>query len=536
MLSHKKSKKEQRQSVRQAPASQAMSYVVSETLNGLKNIFDVGAVWGSSGFFKHGASGLRGLLERHTFDDGKVFSQVIVELPHLRLCEDMLHQGQLRRRLQASLTKLHQEQLGARSAGDVRYTIASAADLCEDQVRVRMGHAIHVPADGERAAWRIEISSDGGLHWSPFEVFEGQRYVLLGRSEDHATFAYPDWPFGEGLFVLLANDQAQEPPPPHFISLRNTLTCHAEQALKAVRVSASIEPTTLLIRCERLLPAHVTAAPAAPAVIETASTHQRAPARHGDVSREETIVAPPAATSHSPTLFDGTLVLPLPGQTPQTAAQLRLSGIALQRLSPYVPAGIRHFSFGLDAIGRITLPGSPQAHCRLNVDAEADTVTVTVGHDNSKILTPGQRWLLPDGSLAAFLAFDDQALQALYLGWLPLERGPRIDLLPEHPLLLGRGSVDTAVLQAFAKPGFLVGTRPLSGDCLGISSPHLRLVLEPEAEHLLVESKGRSPTYVLNPDLSLKTEVTSQGEHALRHGEKLLLGHYVLEFSSTGKP
>lgn len=563
----------------QEPVSEKKgAYVLSYTIAGITDCFDANEIWSQPGFIRHNQNRLRGLLEAQTFRRGnakQTHEHVIIELPAAAVADDRrIGCGETCKMLERELAQLH---FDAFKSGTPRYQVRAALDLADDEVRVRLGHGIYLPAADETRAWKLECSIDGTIWCELADLTQNQRLVVLGSQTGSASYICPDWPFGDAVHLVLINAAEQSE-----LDISSQPLSHLQVRLDEELGYHVIEDqhgqagkTRFYLRASRTArhlptpPASATLAPAKrPAAPVSASTQAATPikpAAESPVRREphmppvpdKTALNPPEANPASslavwrkgqpmaapqPTAeeAEGTFV---PGRQAAPSAEtsetwvvgvvplhqpkLALVGLALQRPSLYQEYGIRSLNFGLDAQGRVRPP--QDATCALRFTILPDDSLFVETKNGKRSLKPGEKLPLPAGGTVALHELP-QAMQARHMAWLALPNGPGAALSTGKELTVGRDRrfVDLAALRLLAGKGFIQADSNPGGDCMGISSEHCKIMLADQTLSIAVQ--GKMPLTLLDADFNFM-RMLGQGEQAhLTHGQYLVLGHYVWQF------
>ncbi|KQW93241.1 hypothetical protein ASC94_11285 [Massilia sp. Root418] len=189
-------------------------YVQHEVLGRIPDVFNAEAIWQAPGLALFSRRPLlRDLLERCPREHRgraatRCFSHVTLMLPQEEVDDDYhLTRGNRARELAQTLTALHQKDFGDLLGSDqVRYDVLGKEELAPGEVEVRFGHAVYLPAPGEKALFNVSVSRDSAV-WKPVcPVYPNQRLALIGGSESAASYVASGWPFGEDGAVLLLND------------------------------------------------------------------------------------------------------------------------------------------------------------------------------------------------------------------------------------------------------------------------------------------------------------------------------------------
>lgn len=201
-------------------------YVHHAVLESIPDLFCAETIWQAPGFALFSRRPLlRDLLERCPREQRgraatRCFSHVIVALPQEDIDDDYhLARGARARELEQALAALHQRDFADLVGGDtVRYRVQGSDGVPPGAVAVRFGHAVYLPAHGEKIAFSASLSRDGAA-WKPvYPVYTGQRLALLGADAAMPAAAGepslagagaavpPGWPLAHDGAILLLND------------------------------------------------------------------------------------------------------------------------------------------------------------------------------------------------------------------------------------------------------------------------------------------------------------------------------------------
>lgn len=557
------------------------TYIHEFVLEQVRDVFDAQALWHAQGLALFSRRVLlRDLLARHPRQQrGRFFSHcfahVQVFLPAAWLQEDQhLYRGAHARQLLTDLEILHRADFANFLHGeDVRYRILPAPDLQEQQVRVRFGHAVYVPAAEESAQYSLQSSSDG-KHWlEQGLLYAGQRLCLLGCATQAHSLSLAAWPARLEGGLLLINEgpgsklewQVRQPASfeMHFDA---RLDCHVLRANGGPGLLLRAKP----LRLQKPLPERAgqssllrPAAGAISAALDCAGQQVR-----NRVWSARPLPAP-ASASASVSVSGGVepTCRPLPGTSErgmQTQGALecdteltylplaappcpvlRVCGLLLPRLSRYQQArdaGMHSFAFGLAADGRFLAEAELPLVARalhLQVDAQ-DRVTLASRSGRSLLPLPAQAWSLAaqDGQPGLEVMPVPSTMQDLYLG---LVRLPQLAAAASlalaagnsgEGLVLGRGSEACRGLRVLARGQ----EDKLCCDRLGLSRQACRVQTRPGQQNacsLQKMAQGQS-LFVLDQDWQWVAEVGSE-EYLLQAGQHLVLGPYLLQLVANAQ-
>ena len=186
-------------------------YVQHEVLGRIPDVFNAEAIWQAPGLALFSRRPLlRDLLERSPREHRgraatRCFSHVTLVLPQEDVDDDYhLTRGARARDLAQTLATLHQKDFGDLLGGDqVRYDVVGAESLAPGEIEVRFGHAVYLPAPGEKVLYNVSVSRDSAI-WHPVcPIYPHQRLALIGGQAGQGA---ADWPFGPDGAILVIND------------------------------------------------------------------------------------------------------------------------------------------------------------------------------------------------------------------------------------------------------------------------------------------------------------------------------------------
>jgi hypothetical protein len=528
-------------------------YVQHETLARINDVFSPEAIWQAPGLALFSRRPLlRDLLERAPREQRgraatRCFSHVTLALPQEEVDDDRhLTRGARVRDLAQGLAALHQKDFGDLLNGDeVRYHVTGDEDLAPGEVEVRFGHAVYLPAPGEKVQYTVAVSRDSAVWKTVCPVYPNQRLTLIGQDEHSATHAAPGWPFGADGAVLLINDG---PDAPLEVQVRpkEAFECSYDQAggyytIRSRRggVDAAGAPLRLLLR--------ITPAPGAravgPAPVPTrvASAPIPAPAR------------PPAAASARPAVWKprqaqeaDMTALPVAKPAPASGSaetdatyapvarqKVTLAALALPRLSRYRETGAQALEIGLN---RALIPSAPGLDAILGFAVDdGDIVHAVTAAGREPVVAPAS--FSPfDGARVDLLAVAPEMAER-YLALLRLPQAPALPVAPGARFLFGRGAPMLAALRVLDSPRFLrsaAGGAGSSADRLGLSRNAFSFEAAPDGYRI---ARGSSTQALYHLDEQLRFvaaigEATPEQPYRLPPGHHLVAGHYVLRFDA----
>ncbi len=585
----------------QADALVASDYVICATLRKIPDVFNVELLWervrgGQEGLFlmealKRHPRAPRGRQRKETR-----YSHIIIRIPERDYVRDeRLEDGFGRQALLRELHRLHEQELARYLAehATIRYRVEADSVLRAGEVQFLFGRAIYLPAESETPVFQIQAAAEGAGDWREVgPIYPGQRLTLLNGDRRASTFAVAAWPFpGNGSVLLMLRpgtpalvDVVAEPPGDLILTgddagcfaardrrgrgLRLRVTAAGEDPSMAGRPATVLTsskprpaPQTVVAPAEQVdepvlapeptleaedqtcplidpwgrrepklgLPVEFTE-PAEPLV--SPSTNQRT------VREAE---PPPPAPEPSPPIPEPPASSGLDQHTwiPQrSAVQIRVLGIALQRLSAYAAAGISDWRIGFDRAGGLIPSSHPNAAAWLRVD-NADRLFGEVVGLSEPLELPGTWQPFPELQLELYAA--PRPMTAHYLGWVRLPAPLSMPVPRERAVSFGRGAEADIAPRLLSDPRSLRwdGNSPrtvgVNAEYLGLSRRHLRLQARRDDWWVQLESQNMS-VYRLAPSGDL-LDVLSPGINpaaTAKPGELLVAGGYVLALGALG--
>jgi hypothetical protein len=538
-------------------------YVQHETLARINDVFSPEAIWQAPGLALFSRRPLlRDLLERAPREQRgraatRCFSHVTLALPQEEVDDDRhLTRGARVRDLAQGLAALHQKDFGDLLNGDeVRYHVVGAEELAPGEVEVRFGHAVYLPAPGEKVQYTASVSRDSAVWKTVCPVYPGQRLTLIGQDEHSATHAAPGWPFGAEGAVLLINDG---PDAPLEVQVRpkEAFECSYDQAggyytIRSRRggVDAAGAPLRLLLRITPA-PGMRAAAPASsqakaasapiaaaipapiPASARTPSATSARPAVwKARQAQEADMTALPASRSMSrPAPASAELDATYAPVARQTVA---LAALALPRMSRYRETGARALEIGLN---RALSPSAPGAEAVLGFAVDdGDTLHAVTAAGREPVAAPAS--FSPfDGARVDLLAVAPEMADR-YLALLRLPQAQPQPVAPGARFLFGRAAPMLAALRVLDSPRFLrgaAGSASSSADRLGLSRNAFSFEAGPDG-YRIARASSTQALYHLDDQLRFVAaigEATPEQPYRLPPGHHLVAGHYVLRFDA----
>jgi len=536
-------------------------YVQHETLARINDVFSPEAIWQAPGLALFSRRPLlRDLLERAPREQRgraatRCFAHVTLALPQEEVDDDRhLTRGARVRDLAEGLAALHQKDFGDLLKGDeVRYHVVGDEDLAPGEVEVRFGHAVYLPAPGEKVQYTVSVSRDSAVWKTVCPIYPNQRLTLIGHDEHEATHVAPGWPFGAEGAILLINDGPDAPVEVQ-VRPKDAFECSWDQpggyyTIRSRRggVDAGGAPLRLLLRITPAPGARSAATPSVPvraaapipapvsAPMPAPSRAPAAPSARPAVWKPRQalaadmtavpVAAKPAPAAGSPE-FDATYA-------PVARQRVALAALALPRLSRYRETGAQALEIGLN---RALAPSAPGADAVLGFAIDdSDTVHAVTSAGRQPVAAP-----------SAFSPFDGARVELLaaapemadrYLGLLRLPQAPVMPVAPGARFLFGRSAPMLAALRVLDSPRFLrvaSGAAPSSADRLGLSRNAFSFEAAPDG-YRIARASATQALYHLDEQLRFVAaigEATPEQPYLLPTGHHLVAGHYVLRFDA----
>lgn len=537
-------------------------YTHYQVLSGMNDVFCAASLWQAPGFALFSRKpGLRDLLERWPREvRGKTmtrcFCHVILSLPQEILEDDEhLARGNRARELQQALQHKHQTDFGdLLDTDEVRYQLVADSQLMPDEVGVRFGHAVYIPAIDEIRQGRLRFSTDGQQWTFLGTVYPGQRVIQLCADPMLSSFQLTDWPFGTETPVLLVN---------------NGTRCHVRVKGK-MRSEMDATQSCFRLQMERQS-CYIKYEPEPG--IRAASIWKPRPANCSPAAQfatgaiSHTGITPPASKMTDP--FTGTSANESPGDSnppprqapptdatvlpqksirrpaddltwvpaPRRSGRLSLVALALPRLDGYQQLGLESLEIGFNRQLQICMASEAPLRICVNLDNQ-----IRVGNDKGwqSVALPSRFAPFQEEELR--LAPCHPALQERYCATLSLPHEISVPLCPGQPYLFGRGVHNFAALCVLDAPHFLRAATashaasgaagPASADQLGLSRRAFRfeagqdgLLITREAPNQMLYHLDKQCQWINSMDQSGKNWILPNGHH-------LVAGNYVLRYDA----
>jgi hypothetical protein len=552
-------------------------YVQHETLARINDVFSPEAIWQAPGLALFSRRPLlRDLLERAPREQRgraatRCFSHVTLALPQEEVDDDRhLTRGARVRDLAQGLAALHQKDFGDLLGGDeVRYHVVGDEDLAPGEVEVRFGHAVYLPAPGEKVQYTVSVSRDSAVWKTVCPIYPNQRLTLIGHDEHNATHVAPGWPFGTEGAILLINDGPDAAPEVQ-VRPKEAFECSWDQAggyytIRSRRggVDAAGAPLRLLLKITPAPGARIGASPSAPAPA-SAPAQVRSAGLPVSAPLAAPIAAPipaparpspAAAPSSRPAVWkqrqiaasDMTAVpLARPAPAPASATvesdatyapvarqRVALAALALPRLSRYRETGAQALEIGLN---RAMTPSAPGADAVLGFSVDDGDVVHAVTSAGREPVTAPSSFSPLDGARVDLLPVAPEMAER-YVALLRLPQAPALPVAPGARFLFGRSAPMLAALRVLDSPRFLRaahGTSPSSADRLGLSRNAFSFEAAPDG-YRIARASATQALYHLDEQLRFVAsigEATPEQPYRLPPGHHLVAGHYVLRFDA----
>ncbi len=554
-------------------------YVQHEVLGRIPDVFNAEAIWQAPGLALFSRRPLlRDLLERSPREHRgraatRCFSHVTLVLPQEDVDDDYhLTRGARARDLAQTLATLHQKDFGDLLGSDqVRYDVVGAESLAPGEIEVRFGHAVYLPAPGEKVLYNVSVSRDSAI-WHPVcAIYPNQRLALIGGQAGQGA---ADWPFGPDGAILVINDGADTVPVVD-MRPRGDFDCRYDPrsgyyTIKSLRDIDGGGPRLLLriarnaaFASEPVGPsaAHAAATPVvvpqpAPADLPPQMPAQRAaaitaataataaaarPARPAVwQSRADGMPIDPTATPAMSLSHKPTAPATLPGESDATYAPLaqqrvQLVALALPRLSRYRDTGAQALVLPFDR--SLSLCAEEQADTAISfaIDA-ADELTACTAAGRQRITAPAT--FAPVDARTMRLLPAAPAMVDRYHALLCLAQPVGAAVASGARFTFGRSSNMLAALRVLDSPRFIRradgAPGAASADRIGLSRNAFSFEATDHGYRI-----GRLSTsqalYHLDERMAFVAMIADTGPerpYLLPHGHHLVAGHYVLRFDA----
>jgi hypothetical protein len=516
-------------------------YVQHQALGRVSDVFNADAIWQAPGLALFARRPLlRDLLERSPREHRgraatRCFSHVTLMLPQDEVDDDRhLTRGARVRDLAQSLAALHQKDFSDLLGGDeVRYDVVGTDDLEPGEVEVKFGHAVYLPAPGEKVLYAVSTSSDSAVWQTVCPIYPNQRLTLIGHDDCSATHAVPGWPFSADGAVLLINDGADAPIEVQ-VRPKDAFDCAFDAAsgyytIRARRPAAEAGgpgPRLLLKVTRMALPALQPASAAPPA--------QPAPAKAPAVWKTRV----PAPDADDPTAMPQADRAPAPARAESDATyapvahqRVSLAALALPRLSRYRETGALAFEVGLN---RALAPSEPGKDAVISFAVDgADELHAITPAGRQRIAAPARFTPLDDAQVELLAAAPEMADR--YCALLCLPQPPALPVMRGTRFVFGRSAPMLASLRVLDSARFLRkadGATAASADRLGLSRSAFSFEAAADGARIARVSPTQA-LYHLDQELRFVAAIdvaTPEQPYLVPAGHHLVAGHYVLRF------
>ena len=498
-------------------------YVQHEVLSNISDVFNAQAIWQAPGLALFSRRPLlRDLLERCPREQrGKAavrcFSHISLALPQDEVDDDRhLTRGARARDLADTLRALHEKDFGDLLHGDeVRYHVVGDDTLENGAIDVKFGHAVYVPAAGEKVLYQVSASRDSAI-WKPVcQVHADQRLVLVGNEGEGVSHAVPGWPFGDEGAVLIINDGPNSPAEVQ-VRPRQSLLCDYDAVADCYTLARRGEQG----KAQRLL-LKVTRVTAA----RTETQDQAA----GWKNRE----SPPApAATALPAAASATAGADLT-YAPVARQRVSLAALALPRLSRYRETGVAGMTVSFDR--QLGIADAGAAGAIGFALTGADEMFAVTADGRQRIEAPASFTPFDERELA--LELPPAELAERYIALVRLPDAPAAPLAIGVRLTFGRAVPTLARLRVLDSPRFLAcadGIETGSADRIGLSRCAFSFEVDGAGVRITRQSE-RQALFHLDPSLRFVALVAggpSDPPYLLPGGHHLVAGHYVLRFDA----
>lgn len=498
-------------------------YVQHEVLGNISDVFNAEAIWQAPGLALFARRPLlRDLLERSPREHRgrtptRCFSHVALMLPQEDVDDDRhLTRGARTRDLVESLKALHQKDFGDLLGGDeVRYDVIGTDALQGGAIEVKFGHAVYLPAPGEKILYQVSTSRDGAI-WKPVcPVRAGQRLLVLGNEGESVSAAVHGWPFGDAASILIINDGPGAPVEVQ-VRPRNALDCAYDAISGCYTISsperdADRKAQRVFLKLTRIAaPDRAEPSDARPATVWKPR------------GAEPTAVPPPPRQAEAEATF-----------APVAQQRVSLVGIAFPRLSRYRETGVTQMRVALDGQLRLAEPGD-EAPIGFTLNS-ADELLAQTADGTGQIDGPAT-FTCVDGRPVSVEPVA-QPMADRYRALLRLPTPVEAPVAGGARLAFGRGTATLGQLRVLDSSRFVQradGGDPGSADRIGLSRNAFSFEASGDG-FLIVRQSPTQALYHLDEGLRyVATIANAPGAEAylLPTGHHLVAGHYVLRFDA----
>ena len=553
--------------------TQSSAFVNTAVFTGLSDVFSADLVWSAPRAFSPSWNQIKGFLKDTAYSVGRnlqVFSSVIVEVDAKTYAEDhLIHRSARAGALAADLAALHRKDFKdlLPEGTQPRYAITSAKDLRSGQLRIRVGHAVHVPAPEDKPAFTLETSTDGAIWAAPVKIYDDERLAVLSAAGNLGT-PVASWPFGDARLIVVNETCSTElgfecePSGKLAVQFEPKLRCYSVVMAGLDEAQPATQTAKLYIRTTRMkefhipvitvptpalptkaaIPAATTAKKLSEQVIEPTWNPAEADKHLADHRSLIKAIADPAFVGGEGTMFPSAAVetvLPFSsaGDDNKTMysiptvpiGQLKLVAIAIQRPSLLSPHGVRRIQFGISTSGTICLVSSGRAEFVINVDAD-DRVWIRTA-TGERQLNLGETLPHSTGGVLSYVPVPKEVSQT-YAGILTLPSELVQSLPTDLKIDVGRDMAGLSSLRALANKGHFPDKMTVPGDQVGLSRRHLTLTST--GQSLKVEVVGTNVAWRLTSDMSAAENIdNSSALGVIAPGEFLLVGHYLWGYTTV---
>ena len=552
-------------------------YVQHEVLGRIPDVFNAEAIWQAPGLALFSRRPLlRDLLERSPREHRgraatRCFSHVTLVLPQEDVDDDYhLTRGARARDLAQTLTSLHQKDFGDLLGSDqVRYDVVGAESLAPGEIEVRFGHAVYLPAPGEKILYNVSVSRDSAI-WHPVcPIYPNQRLALIGDPNGQAGASATGWPFGPDGAILVINDGPDSVPVVE-MRPRGDFDCRFDPrsgyyTIKSLRDIEGGSPRLLLkivrsaeaprvvhqspVQASTAVNAPVNAAATIPAATAAATT-TAATAANG-ATMPAALVRPAVWQSRSDGMPLDSTAIPvshkpamvpanLPGESDATYAPLaqqrvQLVALALPRLSRYRETGAQALELPFDRTLTLATDSHATPAISFVIDAADNLYACTV--EGKQRITAPSTFAPVDARTMRLLPVAPQMADR-YHALLCLAQPIAAGVASGARFTFGRSSPMLAALRILDSPRFIRRADGVSGgasaDRIGLSRNAFSFEAS-EHGYRIGRLTASQALYHLDDRMAFVGTIDAadgDAPYLLPHGHHLVAGHYVLRFDA----
>ena len=432
-----------------------------------------------------------------------------------------------------------------RSFGDllgsdqVRYDVVGAESLAPGEIEVRFGHAVYLPAPGEKILYNVSVSRDSAI-WHPVcPIYPNQRLALIGDPHGEAGASATGWPFGPDGAILIINDGPDSVPVVE-MRPRGDFDCRFDPrsgyyTIKSLREIEGGSPRLLLKIARSAEAPRVVHQPVVAAIAPASPVRPAVWQSRSDGMPLDSTAIP---VSHKPPMVPANL----PGESDATYAPLaqqrvQLVALALPRLSRYRETGAQALELPFDR--SLTLAADTSTPAISFVIDAADNLYACTAEGKQRVTAPSTFTPVDNRTMRLLPAAPQMADR--YHALLCLAQPIGAGVASGARFTFGRSSPMLAALRVLDSPRFIRRADGAHATAAGASADRIGLSRNAftfeAAEHgyRIGRLAASQALYHLDERMTFVGTIDAGDDEApylLPHGHHLVAGHYVLRFDA----